>query len=56
MNFKPVANEGVIDSVGRVYLAKSVREKIQAEEGDKVEVLADEKNKAVLIKLEDKGE
>ena len=54
MNFQAIADKSKVDLNGRIYIPKVIREQIKAKEGDKVEVLADQENRAVLIRLEDK--
>ncbi|MCK8818111.1 hypothetical protein MWH28_12165 [Natroniella sulfidigena] len=56
MNFKAVTNESVIDCVGKAYIPVSVREAVRAKAGDKIEVLADKDQRAILIKIKEGGD
>ncbi|MCK8828146.1 AbrB/MazE/SpoVT family DNA-binding domain-containing protein [Natroniella acetigena] len=55
MNFKPVIHQSSIDSVGKTYIPSAVRKAVRAQEGDKVEVLADKSQRAILIKVKEEG-
>ena len=51
MKFEKIKKKQKVDINNRIYIPKVVREVVEMEEGDAVEVLANKENKAVLVKL-----